>query len=50
MVEKKVTIVNKTGLHARPANGLVNLVKKYNSRINLIKENKTCLLYTSRCV
>ncbi|MCD8169947.1 MAG: HPr family phosphocarrier protein [Clostridiales bacterium] len=41
MVEKKVTIVNKTGLHACPANGLVNLVKKYNSRINLIKDNKT---------
>ena len=42
MVEKNVTIVNKTGLHsARPANGLVNLVKKYASRISLIKENKT---------
>ena len=38
---KNVTIVNKTGLHARPANGLVNLVKKYASRISLIKENKT---------
>ena len=35
MVEKNVTIVNKTGLHARPANGLVNLVKKYASRISL---------------
>ena len=41
MVEKNVTIVNKTGLHARPANALVNLVKKYASRISLIKENKT---------
>ena len=41
MVEKNVTIVNKTGLHARQANGLVNLVKKYASRISLIKENKT---------
>ena len=41
MVEKNVTIVNKTGLHARTANGLVNLVKKYASRISLIKENKT---------
>lgn len=41
MVEKNVTIVNKTGLHARPANGLVNLVKKYRSRISLIRDNKT---------
>ena len=41
MAENNVTIVNKTGLHARPANGLVNLVKKYASRISLIKENKT---------
>ena len=41
MVEKNVTIEKKTGLHATPANGLVNLVKKYASRISLIKENKT---------
>lgn len=41
MVETKVTIVNKTGLHARPANGLVNLSKKFDCKINLIRENKT---------
>ena len=41
MVEQNVTIINKTGLHARPANGLVSLVKKYGSRISLIRDNKT---------
>ena len=41
MVEKTVVIVNETGLHARPANGLVNLTKKFSSRVELIKENKT---------
>ena len=41
MVEQNVTIINKTGLHARPANGLDSLVKKYGSRISLIRDNKT---------
>ena len=41
MVEKTVVIVNETGLHARPANGLVNLTKKFSSLVELIKENKT---------
>ena len=41
MVEQNVTIINKTGLHARTANGLVSLVKKYGSRISLIRDNKT---------
>lgn len=41
MVEKTVVIVNETGLHARPANGLVNLAKKFSSRVELLRENKT---------
>ena len=41
MVKQEATIVNETGLHARPANGLVNLTKKYKSKISLIRENKT---------
>lgn len=31
MVKEKVTIVNKTGLHARPATALVKLAGKYES-------------------
>ena len=41
MVEKTVVIVNETGLHARPANGLVNHAKKFSSRVELLRENKT---------
>ena len=41
MVKQETTIINKTGLHARPANGLVNLTKNYKSKISLIRENKT---------
>ena len=37
MVSKKVTLTNKTGLHARPASNLVAFVKKYKSER---KDNK----------
>ncbi len=34
-VEKEVTIVNKYGLHARPAMQFVELANKYNSKIEV---------------
>ena len=39
-VEKKVKITNETGLHARPASQLVNKAGKYESRIEIVTENK----------
>lgn len=38
MVEKQVTIQNKTGLHARPAAEFVKAAGKFASEITLIKE------------
>lgn len=35
MYEKTATIVNKTGLHARPASVFVNAAKGYQSRITI---------------
>ncbi|WP_164522081.1 HPr family phosphocarrier protein [Halocella sp. SP3-1] len=40
MVEKKVVIKNKTGLHARPAGRLVKKAKAYLSDIKLIYGDK----------
>ena len=40
MYEKTTTIVNKTGLHARPASVFVAATKKYSSKIT-IKNVKT---------
>lgn len=36
MVSKKVTVTSETGLHARPAVTLVNLIKNYQSNIKII--------------
>ncbi|WP_413854641.1 HPr family phosphocarrier protein [Candidatus Ruminimicrobium bovinum] len=38
MKEKKVKIVNKLGLHARPASLLVQTAMKYSSNITIIKD------------
>lgn len=38
MVTKKVEIINKTGLHARPASEFVMLAKKFESKITLCKD------------
>lgn len=38
MVKKQVEIVNKTGLHARPASDFVLAAKKYESKITICKE------------
>lgn len=36
MFTKELTVTNKTGLHARPAGNLVQLAKKYSSKIEII--------------
>jgi len=41
LLRKKVTIVNKLGLHARAAAKLVHLASRYASEILLIKNNQT---------
>lgn len=40
MAEKTVTIVNETGLHARPAAALVQFVKNIPGDVELVKEGK----------
>ena len=40
MVSKKVTLTNKTGLHARPASNLVSFVKKYKSTVFIVNGAK----------
>ena len=60
MVEQNVIVKNETGLHARPAASLVQFVKNFDGKVELIKDGKTanaksifnvmalgCLLYTS---
>ncbi|HVB31389.1 MAG TPA: HPr family phosphocarrier protein [Gemmatimonadaceae bacterium] len=39
MAERTVTIVNKVGLHARPAAQIVKLASKYRSDIMLIRDD-----------
>lgn len=41
MVEKSVTIINKTGMHARPASQFVKLITKYKSNIQLVKGDRS---------
>lgn len=38
MVTRQVEIINKTGLHARPASDFVLTAKKYESKITICKE------------
>lgn len=38
MTRKQVEIVNKTGLHARPASDFVLAAKKYESNVTICKE------------
>ena len=40
-VEAVVTLLNKVGLHARPATLFVKTAKKFKSKIIVIKDNKT---------
>lgn len=41
MIQERVTVVNSTGLHARPAASLAKIVKKYQSSLTLINNGKT---------
>ncbi len=41
IVEKKITIRNETGLHARPAALFVQVANKFESTITIIKEDQT---------
>ena len=38
MIKKQVEIINKTGLHARPASDFVMLAKKFESKVTVCKE------------
>jgi phosphocarrier protein len=40
MIEKKVVLKNRLGLHARAASLLVNVAKKFNSSIHLLKDSE----------
>ena len=40
-VEKKITIRNETGLHARPAALFVQIANKFESSITIIKDDQT---------
>lgn len=40
MVKKQVEIINKTGLHARPASDFVMAAKKYESKITVRVEER----------
>ncbi|MFH1847163.1 MAG: HPr family phosphocarrier protein [Candidatus Omnitrophota bacterium] len=39
-IEKKITIKNRSGLHARPAAYFVQVANKYESKITIIKEDQ----------
>jgi phosphocarrier protein HPr len=41
MVEKKFVIVDKTGIHARPATQMVNKASQYDSKITLTNQDRT---------
>jgi len=40
MVEKEITLLNETGLHARPASQFIKEANKYDSSLKIIKDNK----------
>lgn len=40
MVEKNITVMNSEGLHTRPANQFVKLVKQYKSTVQIQKNGK----------
>lgn len=40
MAEKNITVVNETGLHARPAASLVQFVKNIPGDVEIIKDGK----------
>ncbi len=44
MLEKSLKIVNPSGIHARPATMVVDFVKAYPGKVEVIKEGKACNL------
>lgn len=40
MIEQKVTVINETGIHARPADLLVKQCMKFKSKIEIVKDSK----------
>ncbi len=40
MIEKQVTIVNESGLHAKPASQVVNFVRNYKGQVLVSNEGK----------
>jgi len=41
MVEKDVTVVNKLGIHARPAGSIVRAATQFKSKVELVKDGST---------
>lgn len=44
MITQEVEIINKLGLHARASSKLVSLANNFNSKIMILKDNKTANL------
>ncbi len=40
MITQKIIIINKLGLHARPANNFVKLANQFQSKISIMKNGK----------
>lgn len=38
MIEKEVKVINRAGLHTRPAASIVKLAAKFKSKVNLIRD------------
>ena len=47
MVRQKVTIINPTGLHLRPAGIFCNIASSFKCKVTFEYDNTACLLYTS---
>lgn len=41
MVSQKVTVINESGVHARPAGVLVKTASKFNSKVQIVFGDKT---------
>jgi len=39
MIERKVTIINKAGMHTRPASAIVKIAAKYKSEFTISRDN-----------
>ncbi len=41
MIEKEITVINKLGLHARPAAQLVKTISRFKSEVSIKRDNLT---------